>query len=403
MNLESLDTNNKCILLQVYTSMGNEECSMGFFLKLLPSAAILNGDKNRNVARNLNVFPKEVRMTFGLLPQVNKLSLSKGLKLAIPEIVYGSHDNKGNGVVVVISEEKRGYISPRHYSGLTLLEVSAVIDRISEVHAASTAMFMNTTSAQEWQETLAARTQEEDMAFKDDITLVFRSLTHFLKRVPGYLDLQTLVDKVRPALIEVACQAQNRLVLFSFIKKYDELKSSHLQNYFFSSQIPFHCLIHGELYERNLIFRQTRRSKSGTVTMTSSPYPSPHPSLDFTDEDEEEEDELKIAACGKIDTTTVITDWKYSSVSSPNVDLAFFLLSSTNLSMREKYTQDWLEQYYFSFTECLRAKFNIKLGNVFPDFDFDVFCMDFESHLYKAYLQVGPQTLTIQILAPLSL
>ena len=56
--------------------------------------------------------------------------------------------------------------------------------------------------------------------------------------------------------------------------------------------------------------------------------------------------------------------------------------------MREKYTQDWLEQYYFSFTECLRSKFGIKLANQFPEFDFDVFCKDFKSHIYKAYLQV---------------
>ena len=79
---------------QCFTSMGNEECSMGFFLKLLPSAAIINGEKNRNAARRNKVFQREVNVTFGILPQIQKAALTKGLSLAIPEIVYGSHDTK---------------------------------------------------------------------------------------------------------------------------------------------------------------------------------------------------------------------------------------------------------------------------------------------------------------------
>ena len=88
------------------------------------------------------------------------------------------------------------------------------------------------------------------------------------------------------------------------------------------------------------------------------------------------------------DISAIITDWKYASVSSPNADLAYFFLSSTNQSMREKHTQDWLEQYYFSFTECLRSKFGIKLASSHTDFDFDVFKRDFQKHLQRAYLQV---------------
>ena len=134
--------------------MGNEVCAMSFFLKLLPSAAITNGDKNRAVARKLRVFSKEVKSTFQNLPQVQKFASDKDLKLAIPEIVYGSHDNKGNGVIVTISEEKKGFLSPRQYSGLTLPEVTVVIDRISEIHAVTTAMFISKTSSKTSENTL---------------------------------------------------------------------------------------------------------------------------------------------------------------------------------------------------------------------------------------------------------
>ena len=136
--------------------MGHEQCLMSFFLKLLPSAAIVNGDKNRNIARNLKVFPQEIHVTFGILPQVQKFAGfgPDKLLLAIPEIVYGSHDTKGSGVIVLTSEDRKGYLTPRQYSGLTLPEVTEVIDRISEIHAVTTAMFISKTSSKTSENTL---------------------------------------------------------------------------------------------------------------------------------------------------------------------------------------------------------------------------------------------------------
>ena len=46
---------------------------------------------------------------------------------------------------MLISEEKKGFASVRQYSGLTLPEVTVVIDRISEIHAATAAMFLSKT------------------------------------------------------------------------------------------------------------------------------------------------------------------------------------------------------------------------------------------------------------------
>ena len=118
-------------------------------------------------------------------------------------------------------------------------------------------------------------------------------------------------------------------------------------------------------------------------------------SVDFTAEDDDEDDEseggkaFNNSSGDHFDVDVIVTDWKYASVASPNADLAYFFLSSTNQSMREKYTKDWLEQYYFNFTECLRSKFGIKLANSHSDFDFDVFNKDFQRHLQRAYLQVN--------------
>ena len=193
--------------------MGHEECAMGFFLKLLPSAAIVNGEKNRNAARKSKVFSKEVNVTFGILPLMQKKAKSQSLHLAIPEIVYGSHDSKGNGVSVLISEQNRGYFCPKQFSGLTLPEVGEVIQQISQIHATSTAMFMSEDTDKSVTENIAALEQinnEVSEAIKDELDLVFRSLAHFLRRVPGYLDGYLLIDKYRPALVETVWQSSKR-------------------------------------------------------------------------------------------------------------------------------------------------------------------------------------------------
>ena len=52
----------------------------------------------------------------------------------------------GSGVIVLINEDKKGFASVRQYSGLTLPEVTVVIDRISEIHAATAAMFLSKNS-----------------------------------------------------------------------------------------------------------------------------------------------------------------------------------------------------------------------------------------------------------------
>jgi len=374
------------IKFKCFTSMGNEECSMGFFLKLLPSAAIINGEKNRNAARRNKVFQREVNVTFGILPQIQKAALTKGLSLAIPEIVYGSHDTKGNGVVLLIGEEKRGYLSPKQYSGLSMAEVREVIDQISQIHAVSTAMFLsNDLSLTESVSSLERIESDAFQAIKEELDLVFRSLAHFLRRVPGYSEGFNLIDKYRPALIETVWRGSR------------------------SVQLPLKCLTHGEMYDRNILFKHTRRSK------VKSEGKRPNflfGNVDFAHDDDEDDSDCEeylvesekagsaggeskthagmrntVSGDSNFDISAIITDWKYASVSSPNADLAYFFLSSTNQSMRDKYTQDWLEQYYFSFTECLRSKFGIKLANSHSEFDFDVFVKDFQKHLQRAYLQ----------------
>ena len=125
--------------------------------------------------------------------------------------------SKGNGVIVLISEEKKGFSTVRQYSGLTLPEVTVVIDRISEIHAATAAMFLSNSegaskdlllkcdekssveSAGQDQTSIADATQQ-------DTDLVFRTLAHFLRRVPGYLEKHHLICKYKHLLVQQVMQ-----------------------------------------------------------------------------------------------------------------------------------------------------------------------------------------------------
>ena len=89
--------------------------------------------------------------------------------------------------------------------------MTVVIDRISEIHAVTTAMFISKENLNfDVEENENKSDSEESLALKEDVDLVFRTLAHFLRRVPGYLDKHSLICKIRPALVENACQTLPR-------------------------------------------------------------------------------------------------------------------------------------------------------------------------------------------------
>ena len=115
---------------------------------------------------------------------------------------------------MLISEEKKGFSTVRQYSGLTLPEVTVVIDRISEIHAATAAMFLSKNSGKDLllkcDEKSSVETGQDQTSFADatqqDTDLVFRTLAHFLRRVPGYLEKHHLICKYKHILVQQVMQ-----------------------------------------------------------------------------------------------------------------------------------------------------------------------------------------------------
>ena len=115
---------------------------------------------------------------------------------------------------MLINEDKKGFASVRQYSGLTLPEVTVVIDRISEIHAATAAMFLskNVENKKDFllkcDENNPENTDATSLAaFRQDTDLVLRTLAHFLRRVPGYLEKHQLICKYKHILVEHLMQS----------------------------------------------------------------------------------------------------------------------------------------------------------------------------------------------------
>ena len=98
--------------LQVFTSFGMEESDYSFFIKMFPSSHIYSNERGKYLAKRTNAFQREIETNFCFLRRLsifaeeanttNSSTKERGKSQPIntPDIVYGSHDEEGNGVIV---------------------------------------------------------------------------------------------------------------------------------------------------------------------------------------------------------------------------------------------------------------------------------------------------------------
>ena len=143
--------------------MGLEESDYSFFVKMLPSSHIHYNDRGKYIAQKTAAFKREIESNFCFLRKLNQFvadaerkkekGTQRNLAVQTPEIVYGSHDEVDNGVIVWINETSaHGYKPTSHTRGLNLAELSCVVCRLAEYHAAATAFLQlsgETASVQE--------------------------------------------------------------------------------------------------------------------------------------------------------------------------------------------------------------------------------------------------------------
>ena len=114
--------------------MGMEESEYSFFIKMFPSSHIYSNERGKYLAKRTKAFQREIETNFCFLRRLNifaeetirkNLTFNEGgnqttASIVTPEIVYGSHDQEGNGVIVWIdATASHGFQPTNHYKGKT--------------------------------------------------------------------------------------------------------------------------------------------------------------------------------------------------------------------------------------------------------------------------------------------
>ena len=188
---------------------------------------------------------------------------------------------------------------------------------------------------------------------------------------------------------------------------------------------PLKAIIHGELWEKNILFHRKRFANdngNGAFKRGSGGgkqrkvFQNGHENVNYKmssleddensadDDDDDDEMTRHLLAGGQIDNgdnaatcqdlcqlpyDVMLTDWKCAGIGSPTADLAMLLLSCISGSKRQKYTKDILKRYHSSFVCHLKTNFGIDMAKTFPDYNYNVFLTDYELSLYGGFLKVS--------------
>lgn len=324
---------------------GLESASYAFFLKMMPGVE----KKHRRLIASTLPFQHEVECLFGLLPHMVR-ETKCALRTPCPEIVYGSYDDTGAGIIVLMDLNDKGFQLQNHYNGYNLRQLSAVVDALAEFHAVGSAIIVESDSGGE--EALverfatlldpvhskinAKRRQhtETTVAEYDLHAPFFKDYAKFLRRVPGFLHVYEEMEKAQAAMVRLMVKA----------KKAAGPSGSQ------GSHCP-RTVLHGELWERNILIRVEQISEAMEVTFC---------------------------------------DWKEARVGNPCSDLSFLFISSSAVPLRNPSTLFALaDRYYARFTRCL-SKVGVDIRETHPGFTLDSFRKELLDSLVGGFLQAVP-------------
>ena len=110
-----------------------EESDYSFFIKMFPSSHIYSNERGKYLAKRTNAFQREIETNFCFLRRLslfaeeanttNSSTKERGKSQPIntPDIVYGSHDEEGNGVIVWMdATATHGFQPTNHCKGKNL-------------------------------------------------------------------------------------------------------------------------------------------------------------------------------------------------------------------------------------------------------------------------------------------
>ena len=110
--------------------MGMEESDYSFFIKMFPSSHIYSNERGKYLVKRTKAFQREIETNFCFLRQLNmfvKETMSPTDKIKSPDIVYGSHDEGGNGVIVWMdATAAHGFQPTNHCKGNIRFDIKLI-------------------------------------------------------------------------------------------------------------------------------------------------------------------------------------------------------------------------------------------------------------------------------------
>lgn len=291
-----------------------EEVEYIFIAKLLPA-----DDPCRVYVFEANVFEKEISIYFELLPCMRQSCqgtiLAKLISSNIPQCIYGSNNMDGAGVLVFECAQEQGFLHPVDPEGLSLDQVLSVVTFMAKFHALGSALINKSPKSLKLRHPYLLSNVYSSPLMIEGAKKMFATYTQFLQSVSD--------EGARLAeIFSKYCSGDDGAKeMYSCLRR--------------QVDSPFNTIIHGELWEKNMLFRDG--------------------------EDAQCQAELQC----------VILDWKNAKIASSTKDLAFFLLSSTTNQLRKESLDLILHRYYSTFCDTLRDMNGEQLdshGNTFEEF-----------------------------------
>jgi len=302
-----------------------------FIAKLLPA-----DDPNRVHVFESNVFEKEICIYFELLPCLRQVCVGTKLEAAmrnsIPQCLYGSNNCDRAGVLAFECAEENGFVHPDDPEGLSLDQVLCIVTFMAKFHAVASSLLMtrgessnngsseratrSTHGGTPWSKErfpfLCSNVYSTPM-MQEGARRMFKIYAEFLQSVSG--DEQLQVKFARYCDPEEGGPTE----MFTCLRR--------------QVDSPFNTIIHGELWEKNMLFRHQAS-------------PSNHK------EDDQDIRSSNTSNQGS-ELETIVLDWKNAKVASATKDLAFLLLSSTTHELRKASLDLILRTYHRIFCESL--------------------------------------------------
>jgi len=251
--------------------------------------------------------------------QGNK-ELERLFSRAVPQCIYASNNIDGAGVLVFECALQQGFIHPADPEGLSLDQLCCVIKVMAKFHAIGSAKVNRYHKQMKLRHPYLLSNVYSSPTMIEGAQQMFDTYLHFLKSVPGQHEL---VKRFEQHCLSKDCIKQ----MYSCMRR--------------QVDSPFNTVVHGELWEKNMLFR--------------------------------EEEELDC----------VVLDWKNAKIASATKDLAFLILSSTTNQLRNDSLDVILRQYYSTFCDTL----DLLDPELCKSVTFEEFFLDYKTSTKGAFMQ----------------